>query len=53
MCTGKFVFIPAKGNMKVCMQLIWEDQQGIVDINHLLMRFHHHVNLICGGSSDR
>ena len=21
-CTGKFVFIPAKGNMKVCMQLI-------------------------------
>ena len=21
-CTGKFFFIPAKGNMKVCMQLI-------------------------------
>ena len=57
-CTGKFVFIRAKGNMKVrrvCMKLITAGRinRGIVDINHLLMRFHHHVNSLAVGSSDR
>ena len=27
--------------------------QGTVDINHLLMRFHHHVNSLAVGRRDR
>ena len=53
-CTGKFVFIPAKGYVKVrrvCMPSItagWINR-GIVDINHLLMRFHHQLKSLAVG----
>ena len=49
-CTGKFVFIRAKGYVKVrrvCMQLITAGRiNRVVDY---LMRFHHQGNLISGG----
>ena len=52
-CTCKFVFIRAKGYVKVrrvYMPPITAGRinRGRVDINHLLMRFHHQVNSICG-----
>ena len=53
-CTGKFVFIPAKGYVKVrrvYMPSITAGRinRGIVDINHLLMRFHHQVKSLAVG----
>ena len=54
-CTGKFVFIPAKGYVKVrrvCTITAGRINRGIVDINHLLMRFHHQVKSLVVGCSD-